>query len=164
MIYFDRAICIGERMDIEAAAKLNSLKKHVFYELLQMAGRVFVLVRHSEHVILGNRGFSADEQENGIILVFNSRMNFQWDEYGITATLVFGTSPQKCFIPVDEITAIYSSELGVQFTMSTPTGKMQEIHPKGAADTKDSSESAGNVIKVDFTRRHKQNDTTKGKE
>src|SRR5208337_4722022 len=105
MIYFDRIICIGKRMDIEAAAHVNSLKKHVFYELLHLAGRVFVLARYSEHVILGNRGFTADEKENGIILVFNSKMNFQWDEYGITATLVFGTSPQKCFVPVDEITA-----------------------------------------------------------
>ncbi len=151
-------------MDIEAAANVNSLKKHVFYELLQMAGRVFVLVRYSEHVILGNRGFTADEKENGIILVFNSKMNFQWDEYGVTATLVFGTSPQKCFVPVDEITAIYSSELGAQFTVSSPSGKMQEIRTKSAADAKDPSESAGNVIKVDFIKKQKQNDTAKGKD
>ncbi|MBF0505403.1 MAG: hypothetical protein HQL09_01085 [Nitrospirae bacterium] len=151
-------------MDIEAAAHVNDLKKHVFYDLLHLAGRVFVLVRYSEHVILGNRGFTADEIENGIILVFNSRMHFQWDEYGITATLVFGTSPQKCFIPVDEITAIYSSELGAQLTVSSPSAKMQEIPTKSATDTKDSSESAGNVIKVDFIKKQKQNDTAKGKD
>lgn len=184
MIYFDRGICIvhtalknlrkllfltqnalrGGAVDTEAAAGVNSLKKHVFYELLHLAGRAFVLVRYSEHVIIGNRGFTDDEKENGIILVFNSRMNFQWDEYGITATLVFGTSPQKCFIPVDEISAIYSSELGAQLIVSSPSGKMQEIRTKSAADTKDSSESAGNVIKVDFTKKQKQQDTAKGKD
>lgn len=110
-------------MNPETAASVNGLKKHVFYELLNLAGRVFMLVRYSEHAVLGNRGFTAEEKENGIILVLNSRMNFQWDEYGITGTLVFGTSPQKCFIPLDDISAIYSPELGAQFIVSPVSGK-----------------------------------------
>jgi len=149
-------------VDSKTAGHVNSLKKHVFYELLSLAGRVFVLVRYSGHVILGNRGFTSDEKENGIILVFNSRMHFQWDEFGITATLVFGTSSQKCFIPVDEISAIYSSELGVQFTVSPHSGKMQDLHVKSetvSASPEPSGESgAGNVIKVDFTRKREKND------
>lgn len=148
----------GSAVDIETVSRVNKLKKQVFYELLQLAGRVFVLVRYSEHVVLGKRGFTPDEKENGIILVFNSRMNFQWDDYGITATLVFGTSPHKCFIPLDEISAIYSSELGTQFIVSPMSGKVEELKAGSAAEVKGSSESAGNVIKVDFTKRQKQNE------
>ena len=151
-------------MDIEEASRMNSLKKHVFYELLQLAGRVFVLVRYSEHVVLGNRGFSSDEKENGIVLVFNSRMNFQWDDYGISATLVFGTSPHKCFIPLDDISAVYSSELGAQFVVSAPSGKTGDFKVKGPAGYRCPSESAGNVIRVDFAKRQKRNDATKGKD
>lgn len=151
-------------------ANLNSLKKHIFFEFLNIAGRAFVLVRHSNNVILGNRGFTAEEKENGIILVFNSRMNFLWDDYGITATLVFGTSPQKCFIPVDEIIAVYSPELNAQFVTSPqpsaisgpqPIGSQKEgeksvkkLEPKKGQKTQ-KDEKQGHVIKVDFTKKRK---------
>src|SRR5208337_1087471 len=112
---------------MQSAASLNSLKKHVFYELLQIGGRVFILVRYSEHVVLGNRGLTEAERENGIVLAFNPGMSFQWDDYGLTATLVFGSSPQKCFIPVDDIAAVYSSELNVQFIVLPVSGKRQDF-------------------------------------
>ncbi|WP_333656013.1 hypothetical protein [Dissulfurispira sp.] len=153
-------------------ANLNSLKKHVFFEMLNLASRVFILVRHSENVVLGNRGFSDEEKEKGIILVFNSRMNFLWDDYGITATLVFGTSPQKCFIPVDDIMAVYSPDLNAQFMASPqplaisgpqPIGSQKEgeksvkkIEPKKGQKTKtQKDEKQGHVIKVDFTKKRK---------
>ena len=103
-------------MDI--AGKLNNLKKHIFLEFMDTIGRAFALVRYSENVVLGNRGFTQDEKDNGIVLVFNSKMNFLWDEHGITANLVFGTSPQKCFIPADSVMAVYSPELNAQFVSS----------------------------------------------
>ncbi len=143
-------------MDAEKAASLNSLKKHVFYELLEIGGRVFILVRHSENVILGNRGLTADERENGIILVFNQGMNFQWDDYGITATLVFGSSPQKCFVPVDDIAAVYSSELNTQFIVLPMSGGKQDFKAESALRAEGPSVFAGNVIKVDFTKRQKK--------
>lgn len=135
---------------------LNALKKHIFFEFLNLAGRAYVLVRHSGNVVLGNRGFTPDEKENGIILVFNPKMNFLWDEYGITATLVFGTSPQKCFVPLDDITAIYSPELNAQFVLSPKAGE-----DKGGLETPAAKESSPlkpeeqkdlkNVVEVDFT-------------
>ncbi len=143
-------------MDAEKAASLNSLKKHVFYELLGIGGRVFILVRHSDNVILGNRGLTADERENGIILVFNQGMNFQWDDYGITATLVFGSSPQKCFVPVDDIAAVYSSELNTQFIVMPMSGGNQNFKTESTLPAEGSSVVAGNVIKVDFTKRQKK--------
>lgn len=139
---------------------LGALKKYVFFEFLNLAGRAYLLVRHSENVILGNRGFTSEEKNDGIVLVFNSKMNFLWDEYGITATLVFGTSPQKCFIPVDDVVAVYSPELGAQFVLSAKTGEPvetpvekalpseQDIQPKGTS-------VPGKVVKVDFTKKKK---------
>ncbi len=146
-------------------AGLNNLKKHVFFELLNMAGRAFVLVGYSDDVILGNRGFPAEEKENGIILVFNSKMNFIWDDYGITATLVFGTSPQKCFVPADAITAVYSPELNAQFTVSLqPKAVGGQQSAVGTLKTKSQKHGGGgtkpaakkNVIEVDFTKKTKK--------
>ncbi len=151
-------------MDVETAAGLNSLKKHIFYELLNIGGRVFILVRYSEHVVLGNRALSADERENGIVLVFNPGMNFQWDDYGITATLVFGSSPQKCFIPVDDIAAVYSSELNAQFIVLPVSGQMRDFQAGSTVKAEGASLLAGNVIKVDFTKRQKKHNPAEGKD
>jgi hypothetical protein len=148
---------------MDTANNLNNLKRHVFFEFLNLVGRAFVLVRFSENVILGSRSFSDDEKENGIILVFNSRMNFLWDEYGISATLVFGTSPQKCFIPVDDIIAIYSPELNAQF-MTSPQQAEGKTGVKniGVQDDKkkigglDKEAKSKNVIQVDFTKKRKK--------
>ncbi|MFO0753275.1 MAG: hypothetical protein U0411_08130 [Thermodesulfovibrionales bacterium] len=143
-------------------ATLNALKKHIFYEFLQSAGRVFVLVRYSDKVVLGTRGFTPEEKENGIILVFNSKMNFSWDEYGITVTLVFGTSPQRCSIPANDITAVYSPEMGAQFVVTLQSRKPLEaaseekIKPEGErAIGGKVQEPARNVIQVDFTKKKK---------
>ncbi|HWR59091.1 MAG TPA: ClpXP protease specificity-enhancing factor SspB [Thermodesulfovibrionales bacterium] len=130
-------------------SRLNELKKTIFYEMLDIAGRAFVVARYSENVIIGNRGFTQEEKKNGIVLVFNKSMNFTWDEYGITSNLVFGTSPQKCFVPVDDIVAIYSPELQSQFVTA----------PKPEAEAHDGEETEGttgpNVVKVDFSKKRR---------
>lgn len=135
---------------------LNSLKKHVFFELMGLAARVFILVKYSGDVVLGNRGFSAPEKENGIVLVFNSGMNFIWDDYGITATLVFGTSAQKCFIPIDNIISVYSPELNVQFVSAPLAPGPGSQRPETKEVKKDDSgPSMKNVVKVDFTKKRR---------
>ncbi|HXX80953.1 MAG TPA: ClpXP protease specificity-enhancing factor SspB [Thermodesulfovibrionales bacterium] len=127
--------------------KLNELKRKVFQEILDIVGRVFIVARHSEHVIIGKRGFTEEEKKDGIVLVFNVHMNFVWDESGISSTLVFGTTPQKCFVPAADIVAIYSPELQCQF-ISAPQIS-QEMPP-----SKDEKEKAGpNVVKVDFSKK-----------
>lgn len=140
---------------------LNNLKRHVFFEFLNMVGRVFVHVRYSDAVVLGKRGFTAEEKEDGIILVFNSKMNFTWDDYGITVTLVFGTAPQKCFIPIDEIVAVYSPELNAQFVTAPLKGRQTRDERGVNAGDKGGEEretpaSSENVIRVDFTRKEKK--------
>jgi hypothetical protein len=134
-------------------SKTNELKKRVFYEMLDLAGRVFVVARFSENVIIGNRGFTEDEKKNGIVLVFNTSMNFSWDDSGISSALVFGTSPQKCFIPADDIVAIYSPELNSQFIIALPpSAETPEEQEKAAAEAGE-EEVGSKVVKVDFTRK-----------
>jgi hypothetical protein len=146
--------CQARETIVDTAARLNSLKKHVFFELFNLAQRVFVLVRYSDHVVLGNRGFTSEEKEKGIVLVFNSGMQFQWDEYGIAATLVFGSSAQKCFIPAEDIIAVYSYEPDIQFVVSPQSARVvEESMSTTRTRAKAAGESPGNVIKVDFTKK-----------
>jgi hypothetical protein len=127
--------------------KMNELKKKVFHEILDIVGRVFIVARYSEHVIIGKRGFTEEEKENGLVLVFNVHMKFVWNESGISSTLVFGTTAQKCFVPAEDIVSIYSPELQCQFISAPQTS--QEMPP-----VKDEEEKAGpNVVKVDFRKK-----------
>jgi len=134
---------------------LNNLKKTVFYDLLNLAGRVFIVVRYSENVEIGNRGFLPEERENGLILVFNSRMNFSWDDGGILAHLVFGTSPEKCFIPEDDIVAIYSPELETHF--STVIINSEKNITSVSENKRPSTRTKGTekIVKVDFSKKKK---------
>ena len=132
------------------AKDLNELRKQVFYEMLGLAGRVFVAVGYGDDVVIGKRGFLPQEKEKGIILVFNRKMNFTWDDEGITATLVFGTTPEKCYIPQSRIMTIFSPELNAQFSTfpqkeTTAQDVDREAEEKPLADDK--------VIKVDFSKK-----------
>lgn len=134
---------------------LNNLKKTIFYDLLNLAGRVFIVVQYSEDVEIGNRGFLPEERENGLILVFNSRMNFTWDNGGILGHLVFGTSPEKCFVPEDDIVAIYSPELETHFSTAVKSNvsppELVSEKKKPSAETKGSKK----IVKVDFSKKKK---------
>jgi len=43
-------------------------------------------------------------------------MKFNWDGQAITATLVFGSKPEKCYIPLNAIAGIFSPDLRIQLT------------------------------------------------
>jgi hypothetical protein len=134
---------------MERRSKINELKKEVFFRLLDIAGRVFILVKYSDAVRIGRRGFLPEEKENGIVLVFNQKMNFTWDESGIHATLLFGTTPEKCFIPPENIVAVYSPELEAQFVVS-PEAEGEDREEKEESKVED------NVIRVDFRKGRQQ--------
>ena len=132
------------------AANLEELRKQVFFDMLSIAGRVFVAVGYGDDVVIGKRGFLPQEKEKGIILLFNQKMNFTWDDEGITATLAFGTTPEKCYIPQNRLMTIFSPELNAQFSTfsqkETPAQDVQkEDTEKPSADEK--------VIKVDFSKK-----------
>jgi len=149
--------------------KLNELKRTTFYELLNLIGRVFIVVRYSENVSIGNRGFLPEERQKGLILVLNSTMNFIWDDYGISTKLVFGNSVERCFIPTDDIISVYSPELNSQLVVGPQTAS--EAHePEDAEKTahshhieketeeefpKDVDRKKSKVVKVDFQKKRK---------
>ncbi len=152
---------------IDVTHSLNLLKRHVFYELLNMVGRVFIMVSYSERVILGSRGFSPEEKDNGIVLVINDRMNFSWDDDGITAKLVFDSTPQQCYIPADMVSVVHSPELNTQFVISSSSqGEPQDIveDVPGTEQTRTGKQKNGaassviseKVVKVDFTKKKKK--------
>lgn len=136
------------------ASDITELKKQIFYEMLNLAGRVFILVNYAEDVIIGNRGFLPEEKEKGLVLVFNSRMNFEWNAQGISARLVFGPKSEKCFVPSDAIASVFSPELSAQFSVSP---EKPEIPPKKILKPKrEISATNKKVVKVDFRRNRKK--------
>ena len=133
------------------ASNLEELKKQVFFDMLSIAGRVFVAVGYGDDVVVGKRGFLPQEKEKGLVLVFNQKMNFTWDDIGITATLVFGSTPEKCFIPHDKIMTIFSPEMNAQFSIF-PKEQTETDQPETPIVARRSS-SDEKVIKVNFSKK-----------
>lgn len=130
---------------------INNLKKHVFYEILNSHGRVFIVVRYSDNVVIGKRGFTKEEKEKGLILVFNKKMNFDWHDEAITARLVFGTKQEECFIPSDDIISVFSPELNIQFAA---LGNYESAKTEQRPQTKtEDDKQNGKIIKVDFSKK-----------
>jgi hypothetical protein len=153
--------------------KLNDLKKNVFFELLNLVGRVYMVVRYSPDVDLGRKVFTEDEKANGLTLVFTTRMNIQWDAVGLSTTLSFGAQAYRCFIPSKDILAIYSPELQVQFTTAPQeliTGTDPEpkkapcAHPcPEKLPIRKAAPKRGALIEVDFATRLRKKKETTGK-
>jgi hypothetical protein len=99
----------------------NQLKylKNLFYDLLNDYGKVYIIVKYSELTTIGNRGFTAEEKEKGLILVFthNNHRRMQWTEEGnIIVAISFGNNRlENCFIHHDDIIALYSPDAMVKY-------------------------------------------------
>lgn len=136
---------------------VHDLKRQVFYDLLNLAGRAFVLVRYSEDVVIGDRGFLPEEKEKGLVLVFNSRMNFVWDDSGISAKLVFGTTPQECFVPVNSILSVFSPELSAQFLTAPEQRPVPQadaaVHKRPKTEKSGKHNNDKKVVEVDFRKK-----------
>ena len=139
---------------------LNELKKKIFFDMLDLIGRVFILAHFSPDVIIGSRGFLPEEKEKGIVLVFNRRMNFDWGSEGISARLVFGSATHECFIPHDAIVSVFSPELSAQFSVSpAPASPVKEEgrsrkRPSGPRE-KTVKSLHDKVVRVDFKKKSK---------
>lgn len=134
----------------DVAQDLTDLKKHVFFELLDRAGRVFILVGYSDDVLIGERGFLPEEKEKGLVLVFNRTMKFAWGLHGIEATLGFGSRSEKCFVPHESILSVFSPDLNALFSISPFAEKTnaEKTHEKKTAPP-----SKENVVQVDFRKK-----------
>jgi len=128
---------------------INDLKKQMFFDMMRLAGRVFVLVQYRDDVVIGRRGFLSEEKEKGIILVFNDKMKFDWDHSGITATLSFGTGMEECHVPADAVVSIFSPELSAQFSVS-PKEKAAEEEAKPGPEKVGPDEK---IVRVDFRKK-----------
>lgn len=137
----------------ELMGRLNKLREHTFFEILDMAGRVFIVVDYDESVIIGKRGFLPEEKERGLVLVFNKKMKFNWDEQAITATLVFGNTPEKCYIPIELIAAVFSPDLRIQLVLPVLKKIDKSIVEESTKSLKDDTDK-GKVI--DITKRKKK--------
>jgi hypothetical protein len=149
-------VCPRIRKEMTVSS-LNELKKKIFYDMLDLVGRVFILARYSSDVIIGDRGFLPEEKEKGIVLVFNRRMNFDWSPAGISARLVFGSATHECFIPQDEIISVFSPELSAQFSVAGPPHQEKEKAPakkrRAVAPEKPVKSSDDKVVRVDFNKK-----------
>jgi hypothetical protein len=115
--------------------------QNLFYEILNDYGRVYLVLKYSEKSSLGRRGFSEEEKNKGLILVFNDKNNkgLQWtDDGSIFVTLGFGMSnrPENCFIHCDDIVSIYSPDAKVKFDR----WDMLDIKETVKTETNESSE------------------------
>ena len=132
---------------------IGDLKKHIFFEMLNMAGRVFILVKHTSDVVIGKRGFLPEEMEKGLVLVFNTMMNFQWDETGISAKLVFGSTTEQCFIPHEAVLSIFSPELSAQFSIMPRENEASAPAEKREEELGSRKPERGKVVQVDFNKK-----------
>jgi len=99
----------------------NQIKylKNLFFDLLNDYGKVYIIVKYSEQTSVGNRGFSAEEKEKGLVLVFtrNNYRRMHWTEEGnVIVSLSFGNNKlENCFIHHDDIIALYSPDAMVKY-------------------------------------------------
>ncbi|MCX7913943.1 MAG: hypothetical protein N2511_05095 [Thermodesulfovibrionales bacterium] len=133
--------------------ELDNLKRHIFFEFLNLAGRVYILVKDSQRLFSERKNFIKEDKERGIVLVFNPGMNFVWDKEGIKATLIFDNHPIKCFIPPGDIILIFSPELDAQFATELSYGTKITSRQKDNCETKKVTSEENKIIKFDFRKK-----------
>jgi len=55
----------------ELIKKLNELKKYTFFEILELSGRVFIIVDYDENVVIGERGFFCKRKKKEGLCLFS---------------------------------------------------------------------------------------------
>lgn len=141
---------------------INELKENTFFNLMDLAGRVYIVVHYTEDVIIGKRGFTNEEKTSGLVLVFNQKTNFQWKDDVITAKLGFGNTIEKCIIPVRNIVCIFSPDINARFMIDYVQKEQESIMVKSSKSDiqkekqKPHNESQSKVITVDFTKKNKK--------
>jgi len=94
--------------------------QNLFFDLLNDYGQVYLVVQYSENSTIGNRGFTEDEKQKGLVLIFNQKnhKNLQWtDDGSIITNLGFGANnrPEKCFLHFDDIVSVFSPSARIRF-------------------------------------------------
>jgi len=124
-------------------------------------GRVFVVIKQSERTVIGNRGFTDEEKENGLVLAFNSKnyKTLQWTEDGsIVTTLGFGSNNkiENCFLHADDIVSVYSPDAKIKFDrwdMLETKDSLSE--PQKIRNDKKDAATKGNIVSLNSFRKIK---------
>ncbi|MDP1759684.1 MAG: hypothetical protein Q8K77_07805 [Thermodesulfovibrionales bacterium] len=135
--------------------------QNLFYDMMNDYGRVFVVIKQSERTMIGNRGFTDEEKENGLVLAFNSKnyKTLQWTEDGsIVTTLGFGSNNkvENCFLHSDDIISVYSPDAKIKFDrwdMMETKDSLSE--PRKIRDDKKDAVTKGKIVSLDSFRKIK---------
>jgi YD repeat-containing protein len=95
--------------------------QRLFYDIWNDFGSVYLLVKYSIRTSIGKRGFTEEEKEQGLVLVFNNKTStaLNWDAEGnLTCVVAFGTRKENISIHHDDLLGVFSPEAGVQFLRS----------------------------------------------
>jgi hypothetical protein len=135
--------------------------QNLFYDMMNDYGRVFVVIKQSERTVIGNRGFTDEEKENGLVLAFNSKnyKTLQWTEDGsIVTTLGFGSNNkiENCFLHSDDIISVYSPDAKIKFDrwdMMETKDSLSE--PQKIRNDKKDAVTKGKIVSLDSFRKIK---------
>ena len=135
--------------------------QNLFYDMMNDYGRVFVVIKQSERTMIGNRGFTDEEKENGLVLAFNSKnyKTLQWTEDGsIVTTLGFGSNNkiENCFLHCDDIISVYSPDAKIKFDrwdMMETKDSLSE--PQKIRNDKKDAVTKGKIVSLDSFRKIK---------
>jgi hypothetical protein len=123
-------------------------------------GRVFVVIKQSERTVIGNRGFTDEEKENGLVLAFNSKnyKTLQWTEDGsIVTTLGFGSNNkvENCFLHADDIISVYSPDAKIKFDRWDMLETNPDLIGTKIQNGKKDTEAKGKIVSLDSFRKIK---------
>ena len=123
-------------------------------------GRVFVVVKQSERTVIGSRGFTDEEKENGLVLAFNSKnyKTLQWTEDGsIVTTLGFGSNNkvENCFLHADDIISVYSPDAKIKFDRWDMMETNPDIIGTKIRNDKKDAVTKGKIVSLDSFRKIK---------
>ncbi len=141
----------------------NQLKylQNLFYDMMNDYGRVFVVVKQSERTVIGSRGFTDEEKENGLVLAFNSKnyKTLQWTEDGsIVTTLGFGSNNkvENCFLHSDDIISVYSPDAKIKFDRWDMLETKDSLpEPQKIQNDKKDAVTKGKIVSLDSFRKIK---------
>jgi len=133
--------------------------QHLFYELLNDYGRVYIVVRYSQNTTIGERGFTEEEKEKGLVLVFNQSnyKQLEWTEDGsIIAKLGFGmgNKPERCFFHAEDIISVFSTDAKVKFERWDWLGE-DESPDADVSDLKEKELHDEKIVRLDKFRKPK---------
>ncbi|MFN3605417.1 MAG: hypothetical protein ACK4UJ_11980 [Leptonema sp. (in: bacteria)] len=129
----------------------KKLKKSVFEILLENSETFYIHCWNHPNLVIGSRGLTDLEKQEGMILVLGpySYRNLNWDEDTISCEMNFAKW-ESVEIPYESIFRFFDKrgQILVQFLVLETEEKIKQ---------KKITQEQENVIKIDFTKKNKEN-------